>query len=351
MLPNLATAPQNIATRALHQRQVLARESRQAQSAFQRLGRQVGPRAGASVAPRYRRRRPRRCGEAEAQRPESSFERQPSCCRSSCSCSRASSCRSAAMLGARCRRHARSRGLCRASRRSCALGRRGLARRCGLRRARRRHSRRARRRHARQRGHAAQLRRRRDSGRCSSRPAGALPATLAGSRARRRSIAIDPKWDERETWAAIRRAGGPVTDFYLLAALDLRRDADRRDRRRRRRNRRCSATCSAARCGSPASSRSPACCSATRSRTSSRGSSPAQAGLLLFLVLLPFWTSLLVRTVAWVRPAAARGHPEQPLPVARAHRRAGADDLQPLRRLRRDGARAAAVHGAAAATR
>src|SRR5205807_271094 len=27
---------------------------------------------------------------------------------------------------------------------------------------------------------------------------------------------------------------------------------------------------------------------------------PGRAGLLLFLVLLPFWTSLLVRTVAWV---------------------------------------------------
>ena len=37
---------------------------------------------------------------------------------------------------------------------------------------------------------------------------------------------IDAKWGERETWAEIRRAGGPVTDFYLLAAVDLRRDAD-----------------------------------------------------------------------------------------------------------------------------
>ena len=37
--------------------------------------------------------------------------------------------------------------------------------------------------------------------------------------------AIDPIWNERETWAVIRRATRPVTDFYLLAALDLRRDA------------------------------------------------------------------------------------------------------------------------------
>ena len=39
-------------------------------------------------------------------------------------------------------------------------------------------------------------------------------------------MALDPNWGERETWAAIRRAAGPITDFYLLAALDLRRDAD-----------------------------------------------------------------------------------------------------------------------------
>ena len=68
----------------------------------------------------------------------------------------------------------------------------------------------------------------------------------------------------------------------------------------RRPSRRCSATCWAARCGSPASSRSPACCWAIRSRTSSRGRSRRAPALLLFLVLLPFWTSLLVRTVAWV---------------------------------------------------
>src|SRR6266567_4670526 len=52
-----------------------------------------------------------------------------------------------------------------------------------------------------------------------------LPSELSGS-ARDALIGIDPKWGERETWAVIRRAGGPVTDFYLLGALDLRRDTD-----------------------------------------------------------------------------------------------------------------------------
>jgi putative spermidine/putrescine transport system permease protein len=109
----------------------------------------------------------------------------------------------------------------------------------------------------------------------------------------------DPKWGERETWAALRRAGGPVTDFYLLAALDLRRDAG---------NAITSApanesvfrsvlgrtlwiagivTLACLALGYPVAlfiARQP----------------PQRAALFLFLVLLPFWTSLLVRTVAWV---------------------------------------------------
>src|SRR4029077_2618197 len=44
-----------------------------------------------------------------------------------------------------------------------------------------------------------------------------LPDELAGS-AHDALIAIDPRWGERDTWAAIRRASGPVTDFYLLGA-------------------------------------------------------------------------------------------------------------------------------------
>ncbi len=42
VLPNLATAPENFKAVAVHQRQVLAREPRQAEPALQRLGREVG---------------------------------------------------------------------------------------------------------------------------------------------------------------------------------------------------------------------------------------------------------------------------------------------------------------------
>jgi putative spermidine/putrescine transport system permease protein len=112
-------------------------------------------------------------------------------------------------------------------------------------------------------------------------------------------LAIDPKWGERETWAAIRRAGGPVTDFFLLAALDLHRDAGDaivpapaeqsvfRNVLGRTLWIAAVVTLACLLLGYPVAlfiARQP----------------PQRAALLLFLVLLPFWTSLLVRTLAWV---------------------------------------------------
>ncbi|HTD76436.1 MAG TPA: ABC transporter permease, partial [Chloroflexota bacterium] len=125
-----------------------------------------------------------------------------------------------------------------------------------------------------------------------------MPAELTGS-ARDALVGIDPKWGERETWAAIRRAGGPVTDFYLLGALDLRRDADGsitgapqeqrvfRDVLGRTLWISAMVTLICLVLGYPVAYVIAA-------------QPPGRAGLLLFLVLLPFWTSLLVRTVAWV---------------------------------------------------
>jgi putative spermidine/putrescine transport system permease protein len=112
-------------------------------------------------------------------------------------------------------------------------------------------------------------------------------------------IALDEKWGERETWAAIRRAGGPFTDLYLLAALDLGRDADNRI------------------VGAPAeqaiflkvlertlwmSAVVTAICLLLGFPVAYLLASLSErtANLLLIFVLLPFWTSLLVRTIAWV---------------------------------------------------
>ena len=97
----------------------------------------------------------------------------------------------------------------------------------------------------------------------------------------------------------MRRAGGPATDFYLLGALDLRRDVD------------------GSIVGAPPEQR---VFRAVLGRTLwisaivtliclvlgypvayvIAAQPPGRAGMLLFLVLLPFWTSLLVRTLAWV---------------------------------------------------
>ncbi len=125
-----------------------------------------------------------------------------------------------------------------------------------------------------------------------------LPAELSTS-SREALIAIDSKWSERETWAALRRAGGPVTDFYLLGALDLRRDANGsitgappeqrvfRDVLGRTLWISAMVTLICLLLGYPVAYVIAA-------------QPPGRAGVLLFLVLLPFWTSLLVRTVAWV---------------------------------------------------
>ena len=125
-----------------------------------------------------------------------------------------------------------------------------------------------------------------------------LPEVIEGS-ARDAFIAADPKWGDVETWGALKRAGGPVTDFFLLAALDLKRDA----------------------AGGIAPEKDDQVvfrmilgrtlwiagmvtlvCLLLGYPTAwyLAQQTDRKAAILLFLVLLPFWTSLLVRTVAWV---------------------------------------------------
>lgn len=117
--------------------------------------------------------------------------------------------------------------------------------------------------------------------------------------ARAALMAIDAKWGDLETWGAIKRAGGPVTDFYLLAAVDLKRDA-----------------------GGDIVSAPAAEAVFVNLLLRTLGISalvtfgclllgypvayylaslpPRAANLLMILVLLPFWISLLVRLAAWV---------------------------------------------------
>jgi putative spermidine/putrescine transport system permease protein len=111
--------------------------------------------------------------------------------------------------------------------------------------------------------------------------------------------AIDPRWGETEIWEAIRRAAGPLTQFYLLSAVDLHRDASGaivamppeqaiyRDVLWRTFGTSAVVTIACLLLGFPVAyliAAQPA----------------ARAGPLLALVLLPFWTPILVRTAAWV---------------------------------------------------
>jgi len=111
--------------------------------------------------------------------------------------------------------------------------------------------------------------------------------------------ALDDRWGQIEYWAAIKRAARPVTDFYLLAALDRTRDIQGRVVQ------------------APADS---AIYVNTLARTFwislvvtvvclvlgypiaylLAGLPTRVSNFLMILVLLPFWTSLLVRTTAWI---------------------------------------------------
>ncbi len=112
-------------------------------------------------------------------------------------------------------------------------------------------------------------------------------------------IGLDPGWGERATWAAIDRARGPVSDFFLLASVDRKRDID------------------GAIVLAPESERlyvqvylrtfsialtvTLLCLVLGFPAAYLLANLPPRIGnAMLILVLLPFWTPLLVRTGAWV---------------------------------------------------
>jgi putative spermidine/putrescine transport system permease protein len=111
--------------------------------------------------------------------------------------------------------------------------------------------------------------------------------------------AIDPALASPAFFAAVQRAQGPLSAYYLLAALDLARDERGRIERAPEANRiyvdvllrtlaiSLAVTLLTLLMGFPVA----LLLTQVRERT---------ADWLMVLVLLPFWTSLLVRTAAWV---------------------------------------------------
>jgi putative spermidine/putrescine transport system permease protein len=110
---------------------------------------------------------------------------------------------------------------------------------------------------------------------------------------------IDPRWGDVEHLVTLQRAARPFTDFYVLYALDLERDLEDRITRQppdqrlyltligRTLNIALSVTAICLVMGFPIAFLLAHVGGTLRN-------------VLLILVLLPFWTSLLVRTAAWI---------------------------------------------------
>jgi putative spermidine/putrescine transport system permease protein len=129
--------------------------------------------------------------------------------------------------------------------------------------------------------------------------AGLKPTTMSADEVRRAMLALDERWSELKYWQAIAKNSQRWTPDYLLASLDLRRSAQGSIEamppdqavfvRILARTFEISAVVTLA-ClvlGYPLAwwlSTLP----------------PRQAHLLMILVLVPFWTSILVRVAAWI---------------------------------------------------
>lgn len=119
-------------------------------------------------------------------------------------------------------------------------------------------------------------------------------------------LRADPAWGEVETWGAIVRARGPLTDFFVLSALDLRRDAAGEIGQLPPDGRIFRivfvrtfwiaglTTVIALILAYPLA--------ALLAQLSARA-----AGLMMIAILLPLWTGLMVRTAAWMALLAREG--------------------------------------------
>jgi putative spermidine/putrescine transport system permease protein len=110
---------------------------------------------------------------------------------------------------------------------------------------------------------------------------------------------IDPAWGETETWLGIQRTAPTTTDRYLLASLDLQRGADGEIARVAERDRLYLSVFQ--RTLVIAGGVTLICLALGFPLAYLLATLPAKtSNMLMILVLLPFWTSLLVRTAAWI---------------------------------------------------
>lgn len=114
-----------------------------------------------------------------------------------------------------------------------------------------------------------------------------------------RMSAIDPRWDERRTWSTIKYASSPWTFGYYLKALDFRRDATG-DIVLQSKGERLYISVFL-RTAWVSISVSLLCLLFGYPVAYFLANIPARySNVFMIMVLLPFWTSILVRTTAWV---------------------------------------------------
>jgi len=125
-----------------------------------------------------------------------------------------------------------------------------------------------------------------------------LPPGLSDEEYRRRILEIDPRWNEGKYWIAIAKNGSRWTPDYLLTALDLQREAGHIvavDPSRAVFTKILWRTCSTSFIVTLW------CLLLAYPLAYWLSSLPARkANLLMILVLVPFWTSILVRIAAWI---------------------------------------------------
>ncbi|MCE8016041.1 ABC transporter permease [Halomonas sp. MCCC 1A17488] len=110
---------------------------------------------------------------------------------------------------------------------------------------------------------------------------------------------IDPAWGETDTWLGIQRAAPTTTDRYLLASLDLERGAEGGIQRIDSQDRVFLSVFQ--RTMVIAGGVTLICLALGFPLAYLLATLPARtSNLLMILVLLPFWTSLLVRTASWI---------------------------------------------------
>jgi putative spermidine/putrescine transport system permease protein len=126
-----------------------------------------------------------------------------------------------------------------------------------------------------------------------------LHGDVSGGSAKELLANIDQRWLERRFWATIKQQSGPLTDFFLLSAIELQRDAYGLlvsvpddyaiffDLYWRTFYVSIGVTLICLLIGYPVAQ-------------VMASAKPKNASKILMLVLVPFWTSTLVRTTAWI---------------------------------------------------